>query len=142
METFMNARIVRLTLVVPLVVGCSNIQGTWISKGATETPGNPIGRVTFANDGTFTAEADYGPQAGKRAMSGTYSYNMMNGALNLQADGNERKYETSIKGSELTIWKSEAVGAEASRTGGKAASGSASHKFTMTRLQGKSMWNL
>lgn len=127
--------------VLPLLVGCSNIQGTWISKGATDTPGNPIGRVTFANDGTFTAEADYGPKGGKRAMSGTYSYNMMNGKLNLEADGAKRDYELAVKGDEMTIWKAAAAPAPA-KSGANAPAAATPHKFTMTRMRGKSMWNM
>lgn len=128
-------------LCFPLLVGCSNIQGTWISKGATDTPNNPIGRVTFANDGTFTAEADYGPKGGKRAMSGTYTYDMMHGRLNLESDGAKRDYELTIKGDEMTIWKPSAAAASSKSTG-KTAPADMSHKFTMTRMQGKSMWKM
>ncbi len=138
----MSRHLSTAVLVLPLLVGCSNIQGTWISKGGADTPNNPIGRVTFADDGTFTAEADYGPQGGKRAMSGTYTYDMMKGKLNLEADGQKRDYELSIKGSEMTIWKPIAGAPEASKSGSKPTSATMPHKFTMTRMQGKSMWKM
>jgi hypothetical protein len=133
--------LVAVSLLVPFLVGCSNVTGTWISKGATETPTNPIGRVTFAGDGTFTAEADYG-QGGKRAMSGTYSYDMMKGKLDLEADGQKREYDVSIKGDEMTISKSAAAAASGTKPAGKSAAATPPHKFTMTRMPGKSMWKM
>lgn len=57
-----------------LLVGCtttsSSIVGTWQGRGpATDAPFS-FGAVTFAPDGTFTAEANYGDAT--RAVSGRY----------------------------------------------------------------------
>ena len=142
-EIDMSLKRLATFLALPLLAGCSGIQGTWISKGATDTPTNPIGRATFAGDGTFTAEADYGA-GGKRGMSGTYTYSSMKGKLDLEADGQKREYDVSIKGNEMTISK---AGGMASTGGMKSSSKSpapaAPHKFVMTKMQGKMMnWSM
>ena len=55
-----------------MVAGCvSPIAGTWQGRGdAVERPFS-FGSVTFAGDGTFTAEARYGDTT--RAVSGTWT---------------------------------------------------------------------
>ncbi len=57
---------------ISMVAGCvSPIAGTWQGRGdAVERPFS-FGSVTFAGDGTFTAEATYGEKT--RAVSGTWS---------------------------------------------------------------------
>lgn len=113
-----------------LLAGCSNVGGTWISQTGSDKARSPIGRVTFANDGTFTAEADYGPEKGKQAMSGTYAYDNMNGVLSLDAGGQQRKYDVKIEGDQMTVSKHGATGKDAPQ------------KFGMTRMKGKSMWGM
>ena len=52
--------------------GCAtNISGTWQGRGATDERPFSFGAVTFAPDGTYTAEAKYGDTT--RAVSGTYT---------------------------------------------------------------------
>ncbi|MCK6457227.1 MAG: hypothetical protein L6Q92_11955 [Phycisphaerae bacterium] len=114
-----------LVVAAGLLAGCSSVTGTWVSKGGPDQNANPIARVTFAGDGTFTAEADYGPK-GKQAMSGTWECKM--GKLCLESDGQKREYDVSVKHGELTICKS---GAPAD-----------AKKYTMTKMKGKSMWGL
>lgn len=97
------AKLIVAGSLLALLTGCANVHGTW-----TNAPGdksNPIARVTFANDGTFTAEADYGPK-GKQAMSGTWSMN--NNKLILDADGHKREYDVTVSGNEMMIGKSKA----------------------------------
>ncbi|MFO0972288.1 MAG: hypothetical protein U1A27_02450 [Phycisphaerae bacterium] len=98
---------------VALMSGCAGVNGTWTSAGGTDPAKNPIARVTFANDGTFTAEADYGPH-GKQAMSGYWC--MCGGKLHLDADGKKRDYPVEVKGDEMTIGE---------------------HKAKMQRMKGK-----
>lgn len=125
---------------VGLATGCARIGGTWVSQTAGGSESNPIGRVTFADDGTFTCEADYGAKQGKQAMSGTYHYDMMNGKLSLDANGQKREYDVSIAGDELTVCK------PATSAGGKSMADAKGHeghtKFKMKRLKGPSMWSM
>lgn len=54
--------------------GCSapdGVSGTWQGRGALEERPFSFGSVTFAPDGTYTAEARYGNTT--RAVSGTWS---------------------------------------------------------------------
>lgn len=111
---------------VALLCGCSNVGGTWISQSSGDKNHNPIGRVTFANDGTFTAEADYGDK-GKQAMSGTYSYDGMHGKLSLDAGGQKREYDVKFEGDAMMMKKA-------------GAPGDMHHK--MTRMKGKNMWGM
>lgn len=60
------------TLAVLALSACSTpIAGTWQGRAATEERPFSFGSVTFAADGTYTAEARYGE--GTRAVSGTWS---------------------------------------------------------------------
>lgn len=99
------SRIAALTLFAGLLCGCSGVCGTWVAKGGDDKSKNPIARVSFCCDGTFTAEADYGPK-GMKAMSGHYKACM--GKLCLDADGQQRCYEISVKGDEMTVGKTHA----------------------------------
>ena len=124
---------VALTLVTAAITGCSSIGGTWISKNAADTPKSPIGRATFADDGTFTCEADYGPKAGTKASSGTYSYDQWKKRLSIESEGKKRDYDCTISGDEMTL----------SNPGGlDPKSKTPQPKYTMTRMKGKSMWSM
>ena len=72
----MNARSTSTLLVsLTLLAGCagsgSGVAGTWQGRGETEERPFSFGSVTFAPDGTYTAEAQYGDTT--RAVSGTWS---------------------------------------------------------------------
>lgn len=55
-----------------LLASCASpIAGTWQGRGDTAERPFSFGSVTFAGDGTFTAEAKYGDTT--RAVSGTWS---------------------------------------------------------------------
>jgi hypothetical protein len=55
-----------------ILSGCAtNISGTWQGRDATLDRPFSFGAVTFAPDGTYTAEARYGETV--RAVTGTYS---------------------------------------------------------------------
>ena len=61
-----------LSLGTLLIAGCAtNISGTWQGRASTEERPFSFGAVTFAADGTYTAEAKYGDVT--RAVSGTYT---------------------------------------------------------------------
>ena len=70
----MNHRSFVLTSLLLLlgVTGCTtNIAGTWQGRDATDDRPFSFGAVTFAPDGTYTAEAKYGQTV--RAVTGTYT---------------------------------------------------------------------
>ena len=55
-----------------ILTGCAtNISGTWQGRASTEERPFSFGAVTFAPDGTYTAEARYGDTT--RAVTGTYT---------------------------------------------------------------------
>ncbi|MAJ46519.1 MAG: hypothetical protein CBC35_04335 [Planctomycetes bacterium TMED75] len=55
-----------------LIAGCAtNISGTWQGRGSMAEGPFSFGAVTFAPDGTYTAEAKYGNTT--RAVTGTYT---------------------------------------------------------------------
>ena len=55
-----------------MLTGCAtDISGTWQGRDSTLERAFNFGAVTFAPDGTYTAEAKYGDTI--RAVSGTYS---------------------------------------------------------------------
>jgi len=55
-----------------ILSGCAtNISGTWQGRDANLDRPFSFGAVTFAQDGTYTAEARYGDTV--RAVTGTYS---------------------------------------------------------------------
>lgn len=61
-----------LTSALLMLTGCAtNISGTWQGRDSTMERPFSFGAVTFAPDGTYTAEAKYGDTI--RAVSGTYS---------------------------------------------------------------------
>ena len=70
----MNSRTTATLLVtLSLLAGCasSGVSGTWQGRGSTAERPFSFGSVTFAPDGTYTAEAKYGDTT--RAVSGTWS---------------------------------------------------------------------
>jgi len=97
----MRARDLSIGIVgLMFLVGCSRVAGTWTADKAGKTK-NPIAAVTFAHDGTFTANADYG--GGKtHATSGHYKYGL-DGKLKLEMDGKERTYDCKVSGDALLI---------------------------------------
>ena len=61
-----------ISLTCLLTAGCAtNISGTWQGRGSMAERPFSFGAVTFAPDGTYTAEAKYGDTV--RAVSGTYT---------------------------------------------------------------------
>ena len=82
-----------------LVAGCSGIAGTWTADTSSETK-SPIANVTFAENGTFTANADYGVGQ-SRVISGHYT--AQDGQLELDMQGQKRSYEYAVEGDTLTI---------------------------------------
>lgn len=83
-----------------LATGCGrSCEGTWVADKSSDTA-SPIAHATFCGDGTFTANAEYGP--GKsRAMSGHYTFD--DGKLSLDQEGSKREYEAAIEGDTMTI---------------------------------------
>lgn len=69
----MNSRTtVTLLVALTLLAGCaSGVAGTWQGRDSTTERPFSFGSVTFAPDGTYTAEAKYGDTT--RAVSGTWS---------------------------------------------------------------------
>ena len=70
----MHTRIAATLLIsLTLLAGCasSGVSGTWQGRGAESERPFSFGSVTFAPDGTYTAEARYGDTT--RAVSGTWS---------------------------------------------------------------------
>jgi len=122
-----------LCVAAAAITGCSNIGGTWISKNAADTPKSPIGRVTFADDGTFTCEADYGPKVGTKASSGTYTYDSMKNALSIESEGKKRDYDCQISGDQMTLSNPGGLDPKAKTP---------QPKYIMTRMKGKSMWSM
>ena len=63
---------VLLATTILISTGCAtSISGTWQGRDSTTDRPFSFGAVTFASDGTYTAEAKYGDTI--RAVSGTYS---------------------------------------------------------------------
>ena len=92
-------RLLQISLVVAvmvLVTGCQSPAGTWTAEAGS----SPIARATFANDGTFTAEADYG-QGKVRAMSGYYT--MKDGKLKMDLGDQHREYDAKVVGDKLEM---------------------------------------
>jgi hypothetical protein len=83
-----------------VLTGCaSNVAGTWVASGGADAQ-NPIARVSFCSDGTFTAEADYG--SGKsHAMSGCYC--VKGDKITFCMDDKMREYGYKVAGDCLEI---------------------------------------
>ena len=95
-----SIRYFALTLVVGLAVGCASpLAGTWVADKST-TPVSPIAEVSFCEDGTFTAHAQYDDQTSHTG-SGHYEYR--SGKLKLDASGATREYHVKVADSELHI---------------------------------------
>lgn len=86
-------------LVLMMVVGCASIAGTWTADKSSGSD-SPIASVSFCQDGTFTAHAEYGNNR-SHAMSGHYE--VEDGTLELETEGNERSYDIELEGDTLTI---------------------------------------
>lgn len=86
-------------VVLMMVSGCASIVGTWTAdkSGGSDSP---IASVSFCCDGTFTAHAEYGNNR-SHAMSGHYE--VEDGKLVLETEGNERSYDFECEGDKLTI---------------------------------------
>ena len=86
-------------VVLMMVAGCASICGTWTAdkSGGSDSP---IASVSFCQDGTFTAHAEYGDNR-SHAMSGHYE--VEEGKLVLETEGNERSYDIDCEGDKLTI---------------------------------------
>lgn len=84
-----------VALLALISAGCMNpVCGTWTGSG-TAGPDNPIAAVSFCNDGTFTANADYG--SGKtHAISGCYK--MTGDKLTLCMKDEKREYGAKVTG--------------------------------------------
>ncbi len=95
-----SIRFFALTLVVSLAAGCASpLAGTWVADKST-TPVSPIAEVSFCEDGTFTAHAEYGDNSSHTG-SGHYEYR--GGKLKLDASGSTREYDVKVAGSEMHI---------------------------------------
>ena len=86
-------------LVLMMVAGCASIHGTWTADKSIGSD-SPIASVSFCQDGTFTAHAEYG-NSRSHAMSGHYE--VEDGKLVLETEGNERSYDLECEGDKLTI---------------------------------------
>jgi len=86
-------------LVLIVVSGCSSICGTWTADKSSGSD-NPIASVSFCQDGTFTAHAEYGNNR-SHAISGHYE--VEDGKLVLETEGHERTYDIECKGDKLTL---------------------------------------
>ena len=86
--------------VAAILSGCaSNVAGTWVAQGGTGAD-NPIARVSFCSDGTFTAEAEY--SGGKsHAMSGCYC--VKGDRITFCTDDKMREYGYKVDGDSLEI---------------------------------------
>ena len=66
----MTSILLASSIMVSLSACATNISGTWQGRDATDDRPFSFGAVTFAPDGTYTAEAKYGDTI--RAVTGTY----------------------------------------------------------------------
>lgn len=99
-----NASLCVVTAALVVMSGCSSISGTWTADKSGDST-SPIAKVSFCDDGTFTASADYG--GGKtHVMSGHYT-TTRGGELELDADGSQRTYSYTVDNDTLTIGKAE-----------------------------------
>jgi len=98
-------RAMKLTIAlagIGLLSGCASpVAGTWTAEGAS-SPENPIARVSFVEDGTYTAEARYGDKV--RASSGHYHTDGDKLILHDEDEGSKRVYQYDVQGSVLTVF--------------------------------------
>ena len=66
----MTSILLASSIMVSLSACATSISGTWQGRDATDDRPFSFGAVTFAPDGTYTAEAKYGDTI--RAVTGTY----------------------------------------------------------------------
>ncbi len=98
------SRCVAGAVVLVVISGFSSLTGSWTADDSGDSK-SPIANVSFCEDGTFTAGADYG--GGKlRVMSGHYT-TTHDGQLKLESDGNRRTYTFAVVDDTLTIGKGE-----------------------------------
>ena len=86
-------------VVLATVAGCTSVVGTWTADRSSSSS-NPIASVSFCQDGTFTAHAEYGNNR-SHAMSGHYK--VEDGQLVLDTEGKERRYGVHRDDDKLTI---------------------------------------
>lgn len=92
-------RFLSVLMVGTMLVGCSQVAGTWVADKSSSSS-NPIASVTYAADGTFTANAEYGSNQ-SRAISGHYE--VSGGRLELDMEGKTREYGIEVSGDEMTL---------------------------------------
>ena len=101
-----------MTLGALMLAGCvTNVSGTWQGRADSAERPFSFGAVTFAPDGTYTAEAKYGDQT--RAVSGTYTVTgdkiMLFGepfgerTYTLQRDDNALVFTDASSGNSMTL---------------------------------------
>ncbi len=81
------------------MTGCSGLNGTWTADQSSGSK-SPIASVTFSQDHTFTASAQYGDDR-SHTISGHYK--QADGEIEFDMDGNLRKYGYELKGNELFL---------------------------------------
>ncbi|MFQ5501265.1 MAG: hypothetical protein ACE5EQ_03070 [Phycisphaerae bacterium] len=86
-------------VVLAWMTGCSGLTGTWTADHSSSS-NSPIASVTFSQDHTFTASAQYGDNR-SHAISGHYK--QADGEIEFDMDGNLRKYGYELKGNELFL---------------------------------------
>ncbi len=83
-----------------ILSGCaSQVGGTWVADQTAE-PKSPIAKVSFCEDGTFTAHAEYGDH---RSHTGSGRYEYRKGMLTLDAEGSIRSYNVKVEGDHMHI---------------------------------------
>ncbi len=92
MRTF---SLLALALCCTLSSGCfgKNVAGTWIKDKSSEA-NSPIAAVSFCDDGTFTAHAEYGDTT-TRVVSG--HWHVDRDTLHLDVEGIQRQYHVAIQ---------------------------------------------
>jgi hypothetical protein len=112
------SRIVCTLLAGGLLTGCAAqhpaVTGTWVTPPDAPPGRNPIARVSFVHEGTFTAAASYEGK-GEKSISGKYYYSggtALKGRLRLvyQASPTQtREYDVEIRGDEMVLGEKQAV---------------------------------
>jgi hypothetical protein len=90
-----------LALAAALLAGCagSGIQGSWKSTNEPSGSDFELGKVTFAEDGSYTATVMYADQ--ERDDAGTWTFE--DGKLTLEGHGGTRTYDAAIVDGEMVI---------------------------------------
>lgn len=99
-------KLVVISLCVVALTGCSGLSGTW--KMQQIEPESARGNfnfngITFASDGTYTAEMSYGGAA--KGVNGTYVYDKPGRTVAFKSeDGKTRSYHLKICGTCGKMW--------------------------------------